>query len=346
MVAQLGPLFSPGDHAHLQFYPSSIGTSEVALLIIFFVFKSVVNGLIVLITGSGSQSRNKVVKTELPKLSISMPFKVTQNDIDVYVSATGCIIDQIENFKAQKTLFLSAITEPAMLLLIAKRGCPIQPLGSVNVRNTFELLRPDLCQLDTLKSIKGGAVSATLGSAARIVKRGLEIDLHIELAMETEANSTPVIIFRQIFTMLQFTKIPSSTKLSEITREPDFQFPIDVPSVGQFQIGWSDPSKWAKVCKDYNPIHIWGLAGKIYGLPGKIAHGNHVVAMTLREILREQDINPKTPCRMEVSFRRPIVVPAKLGVYTSLVKTKGNPVTHFAVGSLEKIGMQGRYHDI
>ncbi|EPS40633.1 hypothetical protein H072_5479 [Dactylellina haptotyla CBS 200.50] len=320
---------------------------EITLIIILFILKSVFSGLMVLIGGTGSQRRVKSIKTDMPKLSVSMPFKVSEEDVKQYILATGCEEKEIEAHNVSKMLFLSAITEPCMLLLIAKRGSPIQPLGSVNVRNTFEMLRPDLCTLSDLRKEEGGMVFATLGSTARIMKRGLEFDLHVEIRVPTKSDPNPIAIFRQVFTMLQFKKIPEKVQLSEITREPDMQFPVGAtPNGGIFEIGGSDPSKWARVCKDYNPIHISGIAAKVYGLPGKIAHGNHVAALAIRRIVGESSGDSTAPVQMEVGFKRPVIVPGKLNVLVETRKKGETVVTHFAVGRGDKILVQGKYWDL
>jgi hypothetical protein len=47
------------------------------------------------------------------------------------------------------------VTEPAMLLLLASRSCPINALGAVNVRNRLELVDPISLIYHSYSSIRG-----------------------------------------------------------------------------------------------------------------------------------------------------------------------------------------------
>ena len=50
------------------------------------------------------------------------------------------------------------------------------------------------------------------------------------------------------------------------------------------QIEADAPEKWAALCKDYNPIHVSAIAAKLFGFPGKVAHGNQVAASMIESI--------------------------------------------------------------
>jgi acyl dehydratase len=75
----------------------------------------------------------------------------------------------------------------------------------------------------------------------------------------------------------------------------------------------NDPLKWASLCKDYNFIHLSGFAARLFGLPGKLAHGNHVVAKAMHVL---EGVGHKTQDMtwMEIQFRRPVAVPTSLNV--------------------------------
>ncbi|KAK6334956.1 hypothetical protein TWF718_010397 [Orbilia javanica] len=302
----------------------------------------------ILIAGTGHRQK---LTTIMPKLSVSMPFKVTEKDIDLYTKATSSTRESLDADEASKALFLSAVTEPCMLLLVAKRKCPIQPLGAVNVRNSFKLYRPELCSLSDLQSAEGAMVVATLGSEARIVKRGVEFDLIVELGLKVLDGDTTEMktVFRQVFTMLQFARIPKNVKLSEVSRKPEFEFKLDSEKTpeGQVQLAWSGPRDWARVCKDYNPIHIWSLAAELYGLPGKIAHGNHMAALALAKVERKS-VKPDGGFALDVKFKRPVIVPAKLDVRVEYEQPEASQetVTHFALTSGEKVYVQGEYREL
>jgi hypothetical protein len=78
----------------------------------------------------------------------------------------------------------------------------------------------------------------------------------------------------------------------------------------------SKPSICITQCKDYNFIRLSGLAARAFRLPGQIAHGNHIGALTLQQIMDRKDIEllGYGPTSVEVSFRRPVVVSSALDV--------------------------------
>ncbi|KAK6510702.1 hypothetical protein TWF506_009804 [Arthrobotrys conoides] len=288
----------------------------------------------------------------MPKLSVSMPFKLTEKDINLYTKATSSTRENLDADEASKALFLSAVTEPCMLLLVAKRGCPIQPLGAVNVRNSFKLFRPELCKISDLQSAEGAMVVATLGSEARIVKRGVEFDLIVELGVKVLDGDTTEMktVFRQVFTMLQFARIPKSLKVSEVSQKPEFEFKMDSEKQAerQVQLSWNGPKDWARVCKDYNPIHISSIAAELYGLPGKIAHGNHMAALALAKVERKP-LKQDGGLALDVKFKRPVTVPARMDVrveYEKLETNSEEKITHFALTSGEKVYVQGEYREL
>ncbi|KAF1938098.1 hypothetical protein EJ02DRAFT_474658 [Clathrospora elynae] len=144
---------------------------------------------------------------------------------------------------AQLMLFLSAVTEPAMLLLLASPWYPINPLGAVNVRNRFELMQPDLCDLETLMKQNSASLSALVCSGARRVKRGFEYDLEVMINIPRTDGGIDT-IFRQIFTMLESSKTPGH----EGSRKPDTKRPIVAESrsanlIAQLSLSVNDPLK-------------------------------------------------------------------------------------------------------
>ncbi|KAK6511560.1 hypothetical protein TWF481_000475 [Arthrobotrys musiformis] len=349
MLSRLLILSRKDEHVHLNFHPTALTILEITILIFVFIFKSILTGLMILIAGTGHRPK---ITTVMPKLSVSMPFKLTEKDVNLYIKATSSTRESLDADEASKALFLSAVTEPCMLLLVAKRGCPIQPLGAVNVRNSFKLFRPELCKISDLQSAEGAMVVATLGSEARIVKRGVEFDLVVELGVKVlDGDATEMkTVFRQVFTMLQFARIPKNVKLSEVPQKSEFEFKLDSAESqpkGLVQLAWKGPKDWARVCKDYNPIHISSIAAELYGLPGKIAHGNHMAALALAKVERKS-LKPDGGLTLDVRFKRPVTVPARMDVRVEYEQLEGSEerVTHFALATGEKVYVQGEYREL
>ena len=106
-------------------------------------------------------------------------------------------------------------------------------------------------------------------------------------------------------------------------------------STTQVSMSVDDPLKWAAICKDYNFIHLSGAAAKAFGLPGKIAHGNHAVAKALHQLKDSRSLQPPftTSSWMEVQFRRPMVVP---GVFDVSLRESSKPGKTLSVSSKGK----------
>lgn len=303
------PLLSSDAHTKLSFQPSELSLIDISIVIVGFLLRSVFQSL-----GLRSSSSGKDASSEAPNLSLSMPIQLTSKHVKKYGLAVNPEhSDELEMNNAQLMLFLSSMTEPAMLLLLGKRNCPIRPLGAVNVRNRFELLRVD-GKPTPLFQAKDATVTASLHSSPRAVKRGLEYDIETTLSLLDPETGSQVAVFRQVFTMLQFMKVKQVATKPLEKPAPEFSSAVKIP----IHIQHDEPSNWAAISKDYNPIHIFALAARVYGFPGKLAHGNHVVAKAVHEIGRKSRDSARVmlqmsmPVWMEVDFKRSVTVPADL----------------------------------
>lgn len=297
-------------NATIEFTPTGLRNNEVLLAIICLFGRSIHYAVW---CGKGNElqeSGNSTVRLE-------GPFKITIEDLRRYREAVGCKEQRSPTVsKYHLPFFLSAITEPAILLLLISPGCTISALGAVNVRNRFELLRPDCLETlrTTPKNVRFSAAWSPVWS--RRVKRGTEHDLRVEVNMPgSELGTDRIVIFRQIFTMLEFGKAGSvETKAIKISEQSPLV--AELPKDIEISIGNNAPWQWAGLCKDYNVIHLSSIAAKLFGLPGKLAHGNHVAARALESLTVtgfKSDQFDK-PNWVEVQFRRPVVVPSDLSI--------------------------------
>lgn len=316
------------DDSSLDFFPQELAVSEVILAILIFVGRQILHliGLrdrFYVKTGPGKDEESY----ELPELMLAMPFRLNEEDLKKYIAAVNSDTPSSGanssagphqgpqnplNSPAQTCLVLSAFSEPVMLLLLAHHRSPVRPLGAVNVRNRFEVLRPDLCSAEMLMNTKLVVVAA-LKQQTRKVKRGLEIDIAVEIASYMDPD---VVVFRQVFTMLQFMKFRTEPALSAPKADG---LSIDELSKREgwrtFTVSTNAPRRWAKVCKDYNPIHVSSMAAKLFGFSSSIAHGNHALALALAQFDTNHDyrFDADKPFVMEVQFRKPVPLPATLG---------------------------------
>lgn len=310
---RLSAIYGGIEHAEIAFPPHELRFREVVLAILTLMIKSIFNLARRSDHKSGTESTNE--------LTLCAPFSLSKDDVARYHLAIG-LTGRSSNELPYLTLplFLSAVTEPAMLLLLVSPRCKINPLGAVNVRNRFEIIRPGLCQPHLFTQRNSAGLVARVRNESRLVKRGVEHDLEVAIMVPDQArveDAGLITVFRQIFTMLEFTKTKAVANVKTANRR-ESPFKMDDPGAALRQISFSgkDPLYWAALCKDYNLIHLAGFAAKWFGLPGKLAHGNHVVAKAMQRLVEENDLQWKCedPIWMEVQFKRPLVVPGVLDV--------------------------------
>jgi hypothetical protein len=202
-------------HVEITFSPHNLSFAEVLLAMFMMITKPLYSRFI--------NSTTKTSTKESDALTLSSPFCVTYPDDVVrwdHALGNNCPITGTPMLP----LFLAAVTEPAMLLLLMHPKCPIHALGAVNVRNCFAVLRPDLCQLKYLTRRHCAGLIAKFSNEPRSVKRGIEYDLEVSIMMSDiappesakVAGKGLVTAFRQVFTILEFRKSNTARGRSEM----------------------------------------------------------------------------------------------------------------------------------
>lgn len=352
----------------LDFSPNELSASDITLLICLFVARALMIKLGIR-PGIGStvthaqKARADLTQVsqplQLPSYTLRMPLRLSRVDFKRYLSALEASSGpsssrlahdstpramEILGDPAHTCLFFSAISEPAFLILLSQHDCPIQPLGAVNVRNQFELLDESIARKVVASGIQldskdmNVSVRARFLPGARVVRRGIEIDIAVSLvAVEEQANTEGVEFFRQTFTVLEFMRWPkgvdtahlgtaTSTASGTGLKRPT---PVIHPTVpaqqSSYRMTSKDPGLWAALCLDYNPIHHVRVAARLAGFAGRLAHGNHVAARAIATTgisAREREfLQPESQrFSLNVAFKRPVVVPSSLEVHCGASK--------------------------
>lgn len=238
-------------------------------------------------------------------ISLEIPFRASPADLIQYNRAAVISgIDTISN-SLHLMLFLSAVTEPAVLLLLTKINCPMDSVGGVNVRNRFEIVDPALLgkQLNEVMredkvEEQGWKVITRLDPNLRKVKRGWEVTIVVELVLGDDT------LYRQFFTFLQFAKHSISAASDVKHTDPD------ISPTTTISLASNEPYLWATLSEDYNPIHFSSTVARLFGFKSMIAHGNHVLAKGLAKL----DVDGKGMRYMQVEFRRPAFIPSELDI--------------------------------
>lgn len=296
-------------HSNLNSPPTKLSTPSVLGLFALVLIKYIVRGFGELLGFLSPLGYDKSTQRyAIPSCSVSAQLVPNDEDVRLFGLAVSSKSESESYNDGKNPLFLLVpLTNPLLLHLLTKYTTPILPLGSVNVRNRFEFIDPDACQSLRSKTLQAIATMGGHSSPGIARPRGIEFDITIVVAL----NNRP--IFRQIFTVLQFIRHKNAGIMTATEpRQADRTSRSDALVHGM-NIDFNAPARWAKLCKDYNPIHVNTFAARLFGFPGKIAHGNHVVAMVLSQLSREMAISTNSRF-LEVEFRRPMVVPLKSAV--------------------------------
>ena len=94
-------------------------------------------------------------------------------------------------------------------------------------------------------------------------------------------------------------------------------------------------SRWSAISGDYNPIHVSAALARLFGFPGRVAHGMSVVhSMLLLEgavPVAKGGLAVLRSVSMEVEFRRPVILPADLSVVTRPAAVGEESASHFSL---------------
>lgn len=290
----------------LDFSPSQLTWPDRIFLLFVLLYKA----LLAVIGHSSSKlkaSSDGQALFDLPLLKLTCPVQVSSDDRRRYEDAIMLPQDGEHQHEAFASPFVTAaITNPLMLLLVVHPTLPIAPLGAVNVRNRFEFLqvRPPApgSQL-TASAVVGGP-----DNRGRRTRRGIELDITVTVYEKDQ------VLLRQVITIMK--PLPKHVKPAPPQEQGslDLKPAPDHKSIGIISFPSHAPTLWASLCGDYNPIHMSSLLARLFGLPGRIAHGNHVVASFL-QLAQAQPVFGRLssqPWYLEVDFRRPMCLPMKL----------------------------------
>jgi hypothetical protein len=324
----LTPLFYNEAHTTLSFPLAEFSGLKYWTLYAYFITRSLLRRLPFLCqsglsaTGKDGDSSDNAFTIPGKPVSLDIPFQTSPSDLIRYNRAAKTAGIDTLSHPLHLMLFLSAVTEPAMLLLLTKRNCPMDPVGGVNVRNRFEIVEPDILDRKLREAMgpeeegvmrdQGWIVKTRLDPNLKKVKRGWEVTIVVELVSEN------TILYRQFFTFLQFAKHSTPPVQGESPSDA-----VETTPSTSVRLLPTDPSLWAALSKDYNPIHFSSTLARLFGFKSMIAHGNHVLAKGLAKL---DDVDTKGIKSMEVDFRRPVFIPSELDVSSEVGQGGGEVI--------------------
>jgi len=178
---------------------------------------------------------------------------------------------------------------PLFMTLILSAGFPFPAMGLVHIRNRISQFRPigEKEQLD---------VECRFGA---LEKREAGYEFSIITSVSTAGEQ----VWESESFMLYRTPSKSSDKKKEAPQVEPASDTI------QWSVADNIGRRYGAVSGDRNPIHLYPLTAKLFGFKRQIAHGMWSKARCLAELELQL---PKGPLSVDVSFKLPLYIPAKV----------------------------------
>lgn len=198
-------------------------------------------------------------------------------------------------------LYPHVFTAPLHMAILSHRDFPIPLLGMLHFRNHLIQHRPigDDEQLDVEVSLAGH----------RIVKQGFEFDylIRVESGGETVWNSITTYLKQGRFGK-EYDASPRADLIEPLNdgkRIAEFPIPLDIGK------------RYARICSDFNPIHMSKFAAKLFGFKRDIAHAMWASAKSIGKLNLKND---GRPVRIDLGFKGPLFIGSKSYVAASVKK--------------------------
>lgn len=176
------------------------------------------------------------------------------------------------------------------LQLLTAHDFPFPLLGLVHLHNRIDVLRP----LGGIDGLRFAVYADNLQAHAK----GGTFDL------VTEAEDGLGLLWRETSRMLvRGLKMEGPFGESQVTE------PAALPEVTRWYADSDIGRRYAKVCGDYNPIHLSAVSARLFGFPKAIAHGMWSNAMALAALRTHM---PNSGYRFAVDFRKPVRLPSEV----------------------------------
>lgn len=176
------------------------------------------------------------------------------------------------------------------LQLLTAHDFPFPLLGLVHLHNRIDVLRP----LGGIDGLRFAVYADNLQAHAK----GGTFDL------VTEAEDGLGLLWRETSRMLV-----RGLKLDGQLDDGEENEPGALAEVTRWYADADIGRRYAKVCGDYNPIHLSAVSARLFGFPKAIAHGMWSNAMALAALRTHM---PNSAYRFEVNFRKPVRLPSEV----------------------------------
>jgi acyl dehydratase len=175
---------------------------------------------------------------------------------------------------------------PLHLALMTDGSFPFPPVGLVHIRNRIVQHRP-----------------IRLGEELALRVHGTKLEPHRrgrQFSVITEVRVGDELVWEE-----ESVNLHKESGSNDAPRDPD---PPTPPVSAEWRLAGDLGRRFAAVSGDRNPIHMHGLAAKLFGFPRAIAHGMWAKSRCLAAL---QGRLPSAYA-VEARFRKPILLPGKV----------------------------------
>lgn len=218
-------------------------------------------------------------------------------------------------------LYPHVFTAPMQMAIVSHRNFPVSCLGILHYRNHIIRHRP--IGADEILNIE---VELT---EHRIVRQGLESDYIIKVKSGDE------LVWESITTYMkkgrfgsEYRNSPNSDLIQPMTAAGNTTDLFIPENIGR---------KYAKICSDYNPIHLSKTIARLLGYRKRVAHAMWAVANGM-SVLPEPD--PAKTVRVDLIFKGPLFVGSKSHLKTE--KTDDSTRFDYYCGDNPRPGISGK----
>jgi acyl dehydratase len=184
---------------------------------------------------------------------------------------------------------------PLHLKIFAMREFALRPMGLIHLSNAIEC--PGVLQ-------PGRPMDITV--AARNYQR-TDAGLAFDMTTDISADGQP--LWHETCVFLSRSTDPAARSGGRPPRPP--KAPRDSAVLAEIDVSLSTAWNYARVSRDFNPIHLNDRAARFFGLRGAISHGMWSLARSLAQT-PVPDIRRGE--RIETQFLTPVQLPARVAI--------------------------------
>lgn len=192
--------------------------------------------------------------------------------------------------------FPHVLAMPLHLKIFATSAFPLRPMGLIHLSNVIE----------TPGELRVGA-EYDLDVAARNYR---QTDAGIAFDMDSQFSAGGQVVWRE--TCVFLSRWPDAAERSGGARPPrPPKAPKDAAVLAELDVARKTAWSYARVSRDFNPIHLSDRAARFFGLRGAISHGMWSLA---RSLAAEAGTGWVPGARLDTQFLTPVQLPARVTV--------------------------------